>query len=418
MIALPVIFLSFLYALNKSKSITPIFIIMGLTILFGIVNGAEGRYGVPPAAFAYLFDGNQYVRTIGSLLLSIIYISRFGFKIPNKGVFGLLLIYPFLMFIYFVGSSEQGFSDGIFGTIIKISDVIGFYLLIQMLSIDKNTQYLVLKFIAILGVIFIIINLLAIVLDPVNSYRAFRFRGIVFSVNWIGAYLTLILIPLFSQYFLSNDNKKYWLIFIVIDLVLIILTGSRASLIAAFVYIFSFIVLSQKQNDILINFRKVLFLLISFSLLLILIMNLYPEWFSFVNDRLSSNIDTRSDVFMKYFEMWYEKGYFLGLFSESYAVESNYVSALYVYGLVGLIIFLCIWIAILFKTYNVIRNREEVSIFNISGISMFLGYLVHSFFEAFYFGTMSAFNLFMYLGLALAFSKDMRDINYKGINEK
>ena len=103
LIALPTLLLLTIMAISKKQRIWPIIMIMGITILFGMVNGSQGRFGVPPAPFAFMFDNNQIVRVFGSFLLLIIYISRYKLTMLKNGVLGTLWVIPIVMLVYFLG---------------------------------------------------------------------------------------------------------------------------------------------------------------------------------------------------------------------------------------------------------------------------------------------------------------------------
>ena len=400
--AIPLLIALSILAMTKKDRIWPIVVIMGITILFGMVNGSQGRYGVPPAPFAYLFDHNQIVRILGSFLLTIIYISKYKFTIVKNSVFGTLLILPITMLLYYIGSGVEGLSDGFLGVLIKMTDVVGFYLLVHRLSLKESCRNTFLTGLAMIGAAFLAISLAGLFIDPINAFRAERFRGILFSVNWMGSYLALFFIPLLSQYLLSKKVRKtFWLITVLITLTLLLLTGARAAMITVLVSSLIYIFYIYKSNiKHLVSMKSVTRIVILALFGMSIIIMLYPEWFIATETRLSENLDTRTSTFEAGWDRWTSP--YLGMLDERYGVESIYLTMLYVYGIIGFSILFTVFTKILLKA--IIVSKKFTSLEGPTGMAILIGFFVNCFFEGLYFGTMSAFNLIFYIGLGLLFS--------------
>jgi hypothetical protein len=389
-------------AISKKQRIWPIIVIMGITILFGMVNGSQGRYDVPPAPFALMFDKNQLVRVMGSFLLVMIYILRYKFTTLKNGVLGTLWVIPLMMLVYYIGSGIEGLSDGFLGVLVKMTDVVGFYLLVYRLSLRENFRRIFLSSLAMMGTIFLAINLVALLVDPVNAFRAERFRGITFSVNWMGSYLALFLMPLFSQYLLSKKKIKiFWLIILLIAVTFLILTGARAAIITS---LFSFVIflwfIYKSKIDDSVSMKGVMGIMTLIFIGMSIVIMVYPEWFTVAEIRLSGNLDTRTLIFEAGWNRWTSP--FLGMFDEGYGVESVFLTMLYVYGIVGFSILFMVFSQILLKAK--IASKKFKSVEGPTGMAILIGFLINCFFEGLYFGTMSAFNLIFYIGLGLLFS--------------
>lgn len=403
-VALPILFLLTFMAIVRKQTIWYIIMIMGITILFGMVNGSQGRFGLPPAPFAFMFDQNQIVRVVGSFLLVVIYLAKFKFSILKDSVLGTLWIIPLLMLVYYIGSGIEGLSDGFLGVLVKMADVVGFYLLVHRLSLSQDYRSMFLKGIAVIGLVFIIINLFALLVDPVNSFRASRFRGIIFSTNWMGTYLAFFLIPLFSQYLSSRRMMKIlWLGVLLVATIFLILTGSRGAILTAFITFLIFIWFTPKaQINGSFSKKRLLSVITLLSILMSIIILMYPEWFSVTSDRLSSGLDSRSNVYKTGWDIWYNNSLYFGMLDEKYSVESVYLTMLYVYGIVGFFIFLLVLSRLLLKA--MIASKRFNSLEGPVGMAIFIGFFVNSALEGLYFGTMSAFNSILYIGLGLLFS--------------
>lgn len=379
---------------------------MGITILYGMVNGSQGRDGVAPAAFSYLFVNNQIVRSLGTVCLALIYLVRHGFKAPKNNKFFLLAIFPSYMFLVFFISGTEGMSDGILGTIIKITDIIAFYLLIHIYQCSTNDSNKILLGFSYLGILFILINIATLIIDKQGAFRGERFRGIMLNVNWTGTYLAFFISIFISQY-LSNTRKLklVWLIATITAILLLILTGSRSALLSAtvgMVIIFRSLLKSKRSsmNSVKEIISSIIFILI--GIFLYIIYN--RESFEFVEKRLHSNQDTRSAVYINVWYQWCENGFFLGLQNELYSVESVYLSALYVYGVIGLCVLIIVFSVIVYKSIKI--NKLSTDDCGPTGLAIVGIFIVNAILENIYFGTMAAFNLFFYIAIALVMSND------------
>ncbi len=408
MIAIPTLFFLTLMAVGKKQRIWPIIVIMGITILFGMVNGSQGRPGVPPSPFAFMFDNNQIVRVLGSFLLVSIYLAKFKLTSLKNGVLGTLWVIPLLMLLYYIGSGIEGLSDGFLGVLVKMADVVGFYLLVHRYSLSPDIRSKFLKGVAYIGLVFIIINLFALLMDPIHSFRAERFRGIIFSVNWMGTYLAFFLVPFFSQYFLGERKMKIlWLGTLIITGIFLILTGSRGAILTAFVTFLIFIWFVPKTRmSGSISKKGIFSISILLGIGLSISMMMYPEWFTVAEGRLGSGLDSRSATFEAGWDKWYNYGFYLGMLDESYGVESIYLTMLYVYGIIGLSSLLAVILHLLLKAKNISKRFNSLE--GPAGMAILVGFSVNCLFEGLYFGTMSAFNLFLYIGLGLLFSVRQR----------
>lgn len=403
-VALPILFLLTLISIVRKQTIWPIIMIMGITILFGMVHGSQGRFGVPPAPFAFMFDHNQIVRVAGSFLLVLVYLAKFKFSILKNSILGTLWVIPLLMLLYYIASGIEGLSDGLLGVLVKMADVVGFYLLVHRLSLSEDLRSKFLKGIAYIGVGFILINVLALWTDPIHSFRADRFRGIVFSVNWMGTYLALFLVPLLSQYFLSKRKMKIlWLGILLVAITLLVLTGSRGAIITALISLIIFIwLLPKSRMSGSISKKGIFGILTLVGIGLSIVMITHPEWFTVVEMRFSENVDTRSATFEAGWNNWYNNSPYFGMLDEQYGVESIYLTMLYVYGIVGFSVFLAVILRLLLKAKSVVKRFNSLE--GPAGMAIFISFLVNCLFEGLYFGTMSAFNLIFYMGLGLLFS--------------
>lgn len=404
LVAIPVLFLLTILAITKKQRIWPIIMIMGITMLFGMVNGSQGRPGIPPAPFAFMFDNNQIVRILGSFLLVIIYNSRYKMTNISSGVLETLCVLPIVMLVYYIVSGIEGFSDGLLGVLVKISDIIGFYLLVHRLSKRDDFRRILLAGLAMMGAVFLLISLLGLLADPVNAFRAGRFRGIVFSVNWMGTYLALFLIPFFSQYLLNNKKIKiFWLIILLMTITLLILTGSRAAMITALIsfVVFMWFIYKSKINAS-VSMQGVLGIFIFVVIGMSIIISLNPEWFTLAEARLGGNLDTRTLTFQAGWDIWFDDSPLIGMLDQNYGVESVYLTMLYVYGIIGFFILIIVFTRLILKAINISKYFKSLE--GPVGIAILIGFIINCFFEGLYFGTMSAFNLIFYMGLGFLFS--------------
>ncbi len=402
-----------LLLLQKSK-----FKFFGFVIIYGIIffsgivhnSNAIGMNYVQPAALASYFHSSHYARIAVISVLSLIILLELSELMKVKQpVLISLFIMPFLFALYQVGSGDEGFNKGMIGFYIRTIDILGLFSLTYLLSISLGGKKL-LKIIKYIAMVYIAFCLVGLIVDNQSSFRAERFRGISFSSNWAGAYLAMFSIYLLAAYSVETDkkNKILSISLFFVSVTLLLLTGSRGAMLSAAIGVIIFHIYNRKLSSNENKITVLIFYIVPF-LLLFYYLAMELELFSVVSDRLTNAGNTRADIWEKGYNNWVSNNVFFGTTNAGDAVESLYLSVLYVYGIIGFTALILVIAYLLASSYRHMKYANSSPA--IAGFSVFVCFLINNLFEALYLGVMSSFHLFMYFSLGLIFAESHNRLN-------
>ena len=362
------------------------------TIIAGIFNGGEAVYSFTPqqAFFSKYASGYGGVKLfLMGVLIFILPMQKLEFTYKEAITIFALLIFPVFVSISSLFGSI-GLSGGFLPSFVSIFEVVFVFVFIKYI-IKNGCKDKLIDDLALFFSVFIIFLFLGLMLEPELSLRAGRFRGVSGSSNWMATYLCFINLLLFSFY-LNRSNRHLTIISLILGVILLILTGSRSSIFAFFAALL-LICFRTGVNKSMISI--VVFILIGSLISIVVGFDLS----SFDIARVSSLENTRESVWLRGYTSLVNSGdYLMGVTNASAAVESVYLSVLFVYGIMGLIFFVPMFL-LLFYFSSFIKPLGQGSL--ILGSGLIMAFLLISIFENIYFGKIASFNSFLYLGVGL-----------------
>lgn len=216
------------------------------------------------------------------------------------------------------------------------------------------------------------------------------------NVNDVGLLITIASILSISKG-LMNNRKIYYVIFL-INVIVVILTGSRKSLILLILslFILLFIKNSKKMSKLIIS----IFILSVFIVILIYVINTVPTFYNIMGSRLASLLDglfgsgtdegsfnIRLTMIQVGIDLFNEKPFF-GFGIDNYRIlfsrlpfgyltysHSNFIELLVGVGILGTLSF---YIAILYIVTRGIKNSSKLSLSNLSFLIIVIGYIILS----------------------------------------
>lgn len=369
-----------------------------LAVLSGLAYNPESAF-VPPGAFSEFFGKTDIVRALTVIVMLALLFSPNLPRIPyrHKAVVAVSA-FPIFMAIVSVATGEPAFVKGVPGFALRMFDIVCFFSFGFWLA-QRNRPDEFIRFMVLLALVVVGLNIAAITFDPSSSIRAQRFRGVSFSVNWAGMYLALLIVPVISALMSAKSwfRRSLAAPILVALLVLLLSTGSRGAIISCFAGVLTFL-LATKVSKIASGLM---------AALLMLTVTFLPKNSALMSvsetaSRFTSGQNTRETVWKAGWENWVDSGQvWIGTLDASSAVESQFLSILFVYGVIGAVVASLSLVLLFFQVFGAIRGRPSKT----SGVAMsvIMVFLSSCFFEAPFFGIISAFNILLFISLGALF---------------
>lgn len=369
-----------------------------LAVLSGLAYNPNSAF-VPAGAFSTFFGRTDIVRAMSVFVMLALLFSPGLPRVPYKHkVIIVVSAFPLFMGIISALTGEPAFTKGIAGFALRMTDIVCFFSFGLWLGLRKNSNDFT-RFMLLLALIVAGLNIAAVIFDPSSSIRAERFRGVSFSVNWAGIYLALLIVPVFATVLSAKSwfSRSLVMPILVALLVFLLSSGSRGAIASGLAGIIALLFTTRVSKLVSGLVAAVVILTITFL----------PENRSLASmsgavDRFSTAHNTRESVWQDGWQSWLNSGQiWFGSLDTSNAVESQFLSTLFVYGVIGTIVLSLCLAALVFQITVAVRGRPSTT----SGVatSIVVVFLFSCLFEAPFFGIISAFNIFLLISIGAIF---------------
>jgi hypothetical protein len=384
-----------MFMINKSTSINDILPLSAMTsiVLLCLFKPGE-QYGMYDWLIRpiYVIRGSLFIDLICIIILAMYIANIIFFKrklmLNKKSILiGFVIAISFILMQLF----DMYYDGEIKSIVIKV--LISFILIslsciyLSWSILKENRIHFIFFPLVIAGVIFVIINFLIYIVDPIAVYSDIsgRMYGTLEHPNFFGVTCALIFINVITYIsFLSKDLTRYKLqiillsIILIFNLYLIYLSGSRTALLTS---VSALIFLYLISNISIKNKIAMVFVLAIIIIIVMLNLSLDVD-----GARILSDENTRSAAWLWMYNTFLEHPLFgVGMKSMAYS-ESSYLRPLAAYGLIGSSIYLLVVFLSLFLVYKYIVLYKYLEV-NISFI--LIGILIGSITEGFLIETIS-----------------------------
>lgn len=285
----------------------------------------------------------------------------------------------------------------------------------------KNKLYL-LKILKFILSTMIIINTIVFIISPHWSYKTFivRFQGIFSNPNTLGMFL-FVSLPVFVYFFLSSNKKLEKIVnftFILLIFMLAIFTFSRAALLGMLIFMMVILFYLKKRLFKIIFLTSIVLLVVLFnSPTLMELFRLSEDPFTY-RDRIwqiglenfseskiiGKGYGTTQQIMSNKFIL---KKYDVSEYHLGKHFHNIYVEILCETGLIGLLLFVIFLISTSCKFIKKIKtSKNEEQIFAISVYSLFIGVIVHGFFESMLLSAGNVSNLIVWCLIGMGLQKN------------
>ncbi len=254
--------------MKKNNLILIVLIFQSILFFFGeIINEYLIHYGIPPS-----------ILTVMKILVIILsYLSFLVLTFSKKNMIMVILfsILPLSSFLFTV-SNEQSF----YFSIIALSSI-SFYILILLYFEQSGSVNRFIKYIVIFSILFSILSFITDFYD-VNRYipniyersyhcgesYAFRWCGVTQNPNLIAIYSAFfVLTNMFFWPYLKTNKYKFLALFsIVLNMINLVMSMSRASLLFVMLFLLMYFICSRLGKKIKIFFSLLFFIINAFLL--------------------------------------------------------------------------------------------------------------------------------------------------------
>lgn len=226
------------------------------------------------------------------------------------------------------------------------------------------------------------------ILDSLNS--GIRLGGEINQENALGFYANITII--IGLYFLIAENKKRYILYLILPLLLVFVSGSRKAILSLFLILPLSILLHSKNK---ISFKLVLSILIFYALLYFVFISDYSNTLFgrtnillrgiFFGEKLDNSSETRFHMIEFGWSLFKEKPllgygpnqyniYYLKEFGVIATSHNNYIQVLVSYGIIGFLVYYSLFIYIFIKL--IIFRKDKLSLML---LILILYLLIHDF---------------------------------------
>ncbi len=226
------------------------------------------------------------------------------------------------------------------------------------------------------------------ILDSLNS--GIRLGGEINQENSLGFYANITII--IGLYFLIAENKKRYILYLILPLLLVFVSGSRKAILSLFLILPLSILLHSKNK---ISFKLVLSILIFYALLYFVFISDYSNTLFgrtnillrgiFFGEKLDNSSETRFHMIEFGWSLFKEKPllgygpnqyniYYLKEFGVIATSHNNYIQVLVSYGIIGFLVYYSLFIYIFIKL--IIFRKDKLSLML---LILILYLLIHDF---------------------------------------
>lgn len=255
--------------------------------------------------------------------------------------------------------------------------------ILKKIKIEK-LKIMIINLGTLLSILYIIQAMIYPKLIIFNMYYMERADRIRF---YTGSYFIIISILLNFSFLLHNFKKKYFVYLIIQIFMLIFVSQTRSSIAILFITFIGTLLIYIRN----FNWKKVSKILMIVVLIIIIIMPYISSLVSSINDSLfnkysdngsiSIRIDAQKYMIDKikenpllgvgmYDNAYQEAGSITGSAYKYYVADVGIVGFVFQYGILGLLIFMYLWIKMIILTYKIYKRKKENSLYYI----MFLLY--------------------------------------------
>lgn len=280
----------------------------------------------------------------------------------------------------------------------------------------------VLKIFKNIMLVLIILNTVVFILSTQWAYKTFiaRFQGVFSNPNTLGMFL-FVSLPVFVYFFLSSNKKLEKIvnfIFILLIFMLAIFTFSRAALLGMLIFMMVILFYLKKRLFKIIFLTSIVLLVILFSSpTLMELLRLSEDPFTY-RDRIwqiglesfseskiiGKGYGTTQQIMSNKFIL---KKYDVSKYHLGKHFHNIYVEILCETGLIGIILFSLFIIFTIHKFVRLIKtSQNEKKIFAISVYSLFIGVIVHGFFESMLLSAGNISNLIVWCLIGMGLQKN------------
>lgn len=255
--------------------------------------------------------------------------------------------------------------------------------ILNKINIEK-LKIMIINLGTVLSILYIIQAIIYPKLIIFNMYYMERADRIRF---YTGSYLIIISILITFSYLLCNFKRKYFIYLVIQIFMLIFVSQTRSSIVILFITLILGLLINIKD----FNFKKFLKVFIMISFVIILLMpyiskltdsikdSLFNEYSD--NGSISIRIDAQKYMINKikenpllgvgmYDNTYQEAGNITGSVYKYYVADVGIIGFVFQYGILGLLVFVYLWIKMINSTYKIYKRKKESSLYYI----MFLLY--------------------------------------------